>query len=132
MKITEIEPIPLHVPYDERIRKRYYHFGMTEMLTVYKFHTDTGLIGLGENPGEPFDSDLLAPYLGTNPFDHVMGTGRFNLDMACYDLMGFTTVHILNKGYERRRQWSSSHPTSNRGEPNQVGKDLSHSDRFCE
>ncbi|MDD9973640.1 MAG: hypothetical protein OXU27_06515, partial [Candidatus Poribacteria bacterium] len=88
MKITEIEAIPLRVPYEERIRKRYYHFAMTELVTVYKFYTDTGLIGLGENPGPPFDQDVLDTYLGTNPFDHVMGEGRFNLDMACYDLMG--------------------------------------------
>ncbi len=88
MKITEIEAIPLRVPYEERIRKKYYHFAMTELVTVYKFHTDTGLIGLGENPGPPFDQEVLDAYLGTNPFDHVMGEGRFNLDMACYDLMG--------------------------------------------
>ena len=88
MKITEIEPIQLRVPYEDRIRRKFYHFGMTEELTVYKFHTDTGLVGLGENVGPPFEQDLLAPYLGTDPFDHVMGTGRFNLDMACYDLMG--------------------------------------------
>jgi L-alanine-DL-glutamate epimerase-like enolase superfamily enzyme len=88
MKITEIEPISLRVPYEERIRKKFYHFGMTEVVTVYKFHTDTGLIGLGENIGPPFDQGILDAYLGTNPFDHVMGTGRFNLDMACYDLMG--------------------------------------------
>ena len=88
MKITEIETIALRIPYENRIRKRYYHFAMTEEVTVYKFHTDTGLIGLGENPGDPFDQELLDAYLGTNPFDHVMGQGRFNLDMACYDLMG--------------------------------------------
>ena len=88
MKITEIEAIPLRVPYEERIRKRYYHFAMTELVTVYKFYTDTGLVGLGENPGPPFDQEVLDAYLGTNPFDHVMGEGRFNLDMACYDLMG--------------------------------------------
>ena len=88
MRITEIEAIPLRVPYEERIRKRYYHFAMTELVTVYKFHTDTGLVGLGENPGPPFEQDVLDTYLGTNPFDHVMGGGRFNLDMACYDLMG--------------------------------------------
>ena len=41
-----------------------------------------------KTPGPPFEQDLLDAYLGTNPFDHVMGTGRFNLDMACYDLMG--------------------------------------------
>ena len=88
VKITDIEVIPLRIPYEDRIRKAFYHFGMNEEVTVYKFHTDTGLIGLGENPGPPFEQDLLDAYLGTNPFDHVMGTGRFNLDMACYDLMG--------------------------------------------
>ena len=88
MKITEIEPIPLRIPYEDRIRRKFHHFGMTEVLTVYKFHTDTGLVGLGESVGPPFEQDLLAPYLGTDPFDHIMGTGRFNLDMACYDLMG--------------------------------------------
>lgn len=88
MKITEIESIPLRVPYEARIRKRYYHFAMTELVTVYKFYTDTGLVGLGENPGPPFDQEVLDAYLGTNPFDHVMAEGRFNLDMACYDLMG--------------------------------------------
>ena len=88
MKITDIEPIPLRVPYEERIRKNYYHFAMTEAVTVYKFYTDTGLIGLAENVGAPFDQEVLDAYLGTNPFDHVMGEGRFNLDMACYDLMG--------------------------------------------
>ena len=54
MKITEIESIPLRVPYEERIRKQFYHFGLDEQTTVYKVHTDTGLIGLGENPGPPF------------------------------------------------------------------------------
>jgi len=88
MKITEIETIPLRIPYEDRIRKAFYHFGMTEELTLYKFHTDTGLVGLGENPGPPFEQALLDSYLGTSPFDHVMSTGRFNLDMACYDLMG--------------------------------------------
>jgi hypothetical protein len=29
MKITEIETIALCVPYEDRIRKRYYHFAMT-------------------------------------------------------------------------------------------------------
>ena len=88
MKITTIEVIPLRIPYEDRIRKAFYHFGMNEEVTVYKFHTDTGLVGLSENPGPPFEQSLLDAYLGTNPFDHVMGTGRFNLDMACYDLMG--------------------------------------------
>ena len=88
MKINDIEVIQLRVPYEERIRKQFHHFAMREDVTVYKFHTDTGLVGLSETPGQPFEQELLDPYLGTNPFDHTMGTGRFNLDMACYDLMG--------------------------------------------
>ena len=88
MKIIDIEVLPLRVPYEARIRKRFYHFGMSEHLTIYKFHTDTGLVGLGENPGPPFPQEQLDVYLGTSPFDHVMSTGVFNLDMACYDLMG--------------------------------------------
>jgi L-alanine-DL-glutamate epimerase-like enolase superfamily enzyme len=106
MKITEIETIPLRLPYEKRIRKQYYHFAMNEELTLYKFHTDTGLVGLGENPGPPYGQDLLDSYLGTSPFDHAMSTGLFNLDMACYDLMGkhlgIPAWKVLG---QQRRQW---------------------------
>ncbi len=88
MKIAEIEVIPLRVPYEDRIRTAFHHFRMEEEVTVYKFHTDTGLVGLGESAGQPFKQEDLDVYVGTNPFDHVMSLGRFNLDMACYDLMG--------------------------------------------
>ncbi len=106
MKITEIETIPLRLPHEERIRKCYYHFAMTEEHTVYKFHTDTGLVGLGENPGPPFAQGVLDPYLGTNPFDHAMSTGLFNLDMACYDLMGkHLGIPAWKVMGQQRRQW---------------------------
>jgi len=106
MKITEIEIIPLRLPYEERIRKQYYHFAMFEEHTVYKFHTDTDLVGLGENPGSPFPQEMLDPYLGTDPFDHVMSTGIFNLDMACYDLMGkHLGVPAWKVMGQQRRQW---------------------------
>ena len=108
MKITDIEAIPLRLPYEARIRKRYHHFSMNEEVTVYKFHTDAGLTGLGENPGPPFAQEVLDPYLGSDPFDHVMSTGRFNLDMACYDLMGkqlgIPAWKLLG---QQRRQWVS-------------------------
>ena len=88
MKITSIECLHLRVPYEDRIRTRFHHFAMTEEVTVYRFHTDGGLVGLGESVGAPFDETLLEPYVGTDPVDHLMGSGRFNLDMACYDLVG--------------------------------------------
>lgn len=108
MKIVDIEAVALRVPYKERIRKAFYHFAMTEELTLYKFHTDTGLVGLGERVGPPFESTQLDLYLGSDPFDHVMGTGPFNLDMACYDLMG---KHLGQPAWklmgQQRRQWVS-------------------------
>ncbi len=108
MKITDIEVLPLRLPYEERIRKQYYHFAMEEGHTVYRFHTDVGLVGLGENPGPPFEQELLNPYLGTDPFDHTMSTGPFNLDMACYDLMGkHLGVPAWKVMGQQRRQWVS-------------------------
>ena len=88
MKIEKIEVLPLILPYEERIRTQFHHFAMGEEVTVYRFLTDTGLVGLGESMGPPLDQALLDGYIGTDPFDHVMGNGQFNLDMACYDLMG--------------------------------------------
>ena len=88
MKIISIECLHLRLPYEDRIRTRFHHFGMTEEHTVYRFHTDSGLVGLGESVGAPFADDMLEPYIGTDPVDHLMGSGRFNLDMACYDLVG--------------------------------------------
>jgi len=106
MKINRIEVIPLRVPYEQRIRMRYHYFGMDERLTVYKFHTDTGLIGLGENVGPPFDQDVLNTYLDTSPFDHVMSRGRYELDMACYDLMGkHIGVPAWNLMGQQMRDW---------------------------
>ncbi len=90
--------VPLQVPYEERIRKQYHHFAMTEQVTLYKFHTDTGLVGLGESVGPTFAQEFLDPYIGTDPFDHVMSTGPFNLDMACCDLMG---KHLVSRRRNR-------------------------------
>ncbi|MBD04429.1 MAG: hypothetical protein CME24_08800 [Gemmatimonadetes bacterium] len=88
MKITSIECLHLRLPYQDRIRTRFHHFSMIEEHTVYRFHTDSEWVGLGESVGPPFDEEVLAPYIGTDPVDHLMGSGRFNLDMACYDLVG--------------------------------------------
>ena len=88
MKITSIECLHLRLPYQDRIRTRFHHFSMIEEHTVYRFHTDSEWGGLGESVGPPFDEEVLAPYIGTDPVEHLMGSGRFNLDMACYDLVG--------------------------------------------
>ena len=77
MKIEELEVLPLRVPNEERLRTHFHHFGMTEEVTVYRLLTDTGLIGLAENVGPPSGEEILGTYLGTDPFDHLMGWGPF-------------------------------------------------------
>ena len=88
MKITEIEVISLQVPFEKRIRKKFHHWGMTEQVTVHKFHANTGLMGLGEKSGPLPPQEDLDAYLATDPFDHIMSSRQYYLDMACYDLMG--------------------------------------------
>ena len=106
VKIQQIEVLSLVVPHEERIRTKFHHFGITEEVTVYRFHTDNGLVGLGENPGPPIDQGLLDLYIGTDPFDHVMGQGPFNLDMACYDLMGkYLGIPAWKLMGQQVRQW---------------------------
>ena len=105
--VTDIEVHEITVPYRDWIAGPLNHYYGPTRRTVYVAHTDNGLTGLGESGG-PESPDVIEQYIGTNPFDHVMGTGLFNLDMACYDLMG---KHLGLPAWklmgQQTRQWVS-------------------------
>ena len=53
MKITQIEAIPVKVPYHEGIGEMMVERNLYQGNTVYKVHTDAGIVGIGESEGQP-------------------------------------------------------------------------------
>ncbi len=113
MKITRIEHIALHIPYQERVREHLqkgWNLGNratdeefqekkdefyqtwkdssppSVQDSLYQVHTDEGLIGVGE--GTALSDDQLQTYVGRSPFEFIMDDGPGPLQIAFYDLMG--------------------------------------------
>jgi L-alanine-DL-glutamate epimerase-like enolase superfamily enzyme len=58
------------------------------MRTVYVVKTNLGLEGYGESHGPAPEADLLAEYIGTDPFDWIAEPKYLWIGSAMYDLMG--------------------------------------------
>ena len=113
MKITQIEQIAVDIPYLERVREHLqkgwslanratdeeYQAKKEAFLqqwknslppsvqtTIYRVHTDEGLVGLGE--GGALSADQLQTYVGRSPFEFIMDDSAGPLQIAFYDLMG--------------------------------------------
>lgn len=113
MKITQIEQIPVEVPYMERVRdhlQKGWNFGNratddeleanrseherlwressppTVETSIYRVHTDEGLVGIGEGAG--IAEEKSQTYLGRSPFEFIMDDSAGPLQIAFYDLMG--------------------------------------------
>lgn len=113
LNITRIERVPLDIPYLERVREHLqkgwglanratddeYRAGEEGYIqqwrnsstpsvrtTVYRVHTDEGLIGTGE--GKHLSDDELCAYEGRSPFEFAMDDSVGPLQIAFYDLMG--------------------------------------------
>jgi len=92
MKITDIEVIPIY----PRLAKRYENhktrlYGIDHR-TVFKVHTDNGLVGYGDQrvrPGGQPAPSSVEPLIGRDPLDllHIQGGG---LGCALYDVVGKT------------------------------------------
>ena len=89
MRITSIESIPVVIPYLEPLREAILR-GNPRMVaaktTIYKVHTDQGLIGYAEGWIPP--SGGLDRYIGRSPFDCLNDDTAGHLLMAFYDLAG--------------------------------------------
>ena len=112
MKITHVERIGVQMQYDERVVEALHKGGLanramdeefaadsdfyhkelrdrplpTSTTTVYRVHSNEGLIGLGE--GVSMSDDELAKYVGHSPFEYILDDGVGPLQIAFYDLMG--------------------------------------------
>ena len=97
MKITQIEQIPVEIPYMERVRdhlQKGWNFGNratddelnanrseherlwressppTVETSIYRVHTNEGLVGIGEGAG--IAEEKIQTYIGRSPFEFIM------------------------------------------------------------
>ncbi len=105
MKITEIEFYRVTLEYDEDRVYELMHYHALTQRTIYVARTDTGLVGLGEGENPP-PQDVVAQYLGTNPFDWIGDETNLGLGTAMYDLMGKAAgVPVYQLFGQKHRSW---------------------------
>ncbi len=86
MKITQIEAIQVKVPYHEGINEMMTQRNLYQENTVYKVHTDAGIVGIGDD-GRQADEEIQK-YIGRDPFEFMNGHAPTPLQQALYDIMG--------------------------------------------
>ena len=88
MKITDIEIIPIRAGLAARYAGREMWFPGIDHRTIYKVHTDNGLVGYGDHrlSGPPRES--VAPLIGRDPLDFINNTFDPGLGGALYDVVG--------------------------------------------
>ena len=92
MKITNIEVIPIYPRLAKRYENRKVDLYGIDHRTIFKVHTDEGLVGYGDQrvrPGGQPSQSSVKPLIGRSPFDFI---NNFNLapglNGALYDVMG--------------------------------------------
>ena len=86
MKITQIDVIKVEVPYHEGIDELMTRRNLYQVDYVYKVHTNTGIIGIGDGVG--LSEDIVQQYIGKNPFAFMNGLAPTPLQQAFYDIIG--------------------------------------------
>lgn len=93
MRITDIEVIPIYPRLAKRYEKRKVDMYGIDYRTVFKVHTDSGLVGYGDErfrPGMQPHASIVKPLIGRNPFDFINNhlTLPMGVSAALYDVMG--------------------------------------------
>ena len=93
LKITDVEVIPIYPRLASRYESRKVDLYGIDARTVFKVHTDAGLIGYGDQRVRPWgqpEPDSAKHLIGRSPFDFL--NNRLSLDaglnVALYDVMG--------------------------------------------
>ena len=88
MKITDIEIIPIRAGLAARYAGREMWFPGIDRRTIYKVHTDNGLVGYGDHRLSGPSHAGVAPLIGQDPFDFINNNFDPGLGGALYDVMG--------------------------------------------
>ena len=93
LKITDVEVIPIYPRLASRYESRKSDLYGIDARTVFKVHTDAGLIGYGDQRVRPWgqpEPDSAKHLIGRSPFDFLNNnlSLRSALNVALYDVMG--------------------------------------------
>jgi len=92
MKITNIEVIPIYPRLAKRYENRKVDLYGIDHRTIFKVHTDEGVVGYGDQRGRPGGQPSQAsvkPLIGRTPFDFINNLNLApGLCGALYDVMG--------------------------------------------
>ena len=88
MKITAIDIIPIRAPLARRYAGREVFFRGIDRRTIYKVHTDKGLVGYGDHRLSAPTQVNVASLIGRDPFDFINNNFDPGLGGALYDVMG--------------------------------------------
>lgn len=93
LKITDVEVIPIYPRLAKRYESRKVDLYGIDACTVYKVHTDAGLIGYGDQRVRPWGqpaADSARHLIGRSPFDFLNHRENLSSGLSCalYDVMG--------------------------------------------
>ncbi len=88
MKIIDIDIIPIRAGLAARYAGREMWFHGIDRRTIYKVHTDNGLVGYGDHRLSGPSRASVAPLIGQDPFDFINNNFDPGLGGALYDVMG--------------------------------------------
>ena len=111
LKITKIEVIPIYPRLAARYAERRVDMYGIDARTIFKVHTDAGLIGYGDQRVRPWaqpDPQSVQHLVGRSPFDFLNNTLTLGggLSTALYDVMGkFLEVPVHQLLGPKVRDW---------------------------
>ena len=88
MKITDVEAIPIYPRIAERNHAFQARFNSINRRTIFKVHTDNGLVGYGDYRCPPPPQSEIEPLIGGDPFDQINNNLNAGICGALYDVMG--------------------------------------------
>ena len=88
MKITDVEVIPIYPRIAERNQDFQARFNSINHRTVFKIHTDNGLVGYGDYRCPPPPQSDIEPLINSDPFSYINNNLNAGICGALYDVMG--------------------------------------------